>query len=435
MTKQTNPERRSIRHHLLGGTIIAILLVGGVGGWAATTELSGAVIAPASVVVDTNVKKIQHPTGGVVGELFVRDGQRVSAGNIVLRLDDTVTRANLAIVLKGLDEMTARRARLIAERDRAEEIAFPVEFFARAKDPDVAAIIDGERKLFESRRSVRLGQKSQLKERAAQLGEEIQGHLALQKAKAEEIDLIRRELEGVRELWSKNLVQINRLIALEREAARLTGERAQSVFAMAQSRGKISEIELQILQIDQDLSSEVAKELRELNGRFGEFIERKVAAEDQLKRVDIRAPQDGVVHQLAVHTFGEVVTSGNPVMLIVPDADVLSVEARVPPQDIDQLHLGQPAGLRFSGLNQRTTPEINGVVARISADVSQDQRSGQSYYTVRINIDATETARLANVKLLPGMPVETFMRTHDRTVLSYFTKPLHDQISRSFRAR
>ena len=435
MTKQTNQERRSIRHHLLGGTVIAILLVGGVGGWAATTELSGAVIAPASVVVDTNVKKIQHPTGGVVGELFVRDGQRVSAGNVVLRLDDTVTRANLAIVLKGLDEMTARRARLAAERDRAEEIVFPGEFLARAKDPDVAAIIDGERKLFESRRGVRLGQKSQLKERAAQLGEEIQGHLALQKAKAEEIDLIRRELEGVRELWSKNLVQINRLIALEREAARLTGERAQSIFAMAQSRGKISEIELQILQIDQDLSSEVAKELRELDGRFGEFIERKVAAEDQLKRVDIRAPQDGVVHQLAVHTFGEVVTSGNPVMLIVPDADVLSVEARVPPQDIDQLHLGQPAGLRFSGLNQRTTPEINGVVGRISADVSQDQRSGQSYYTVRINIDTQEAARLGNVKLIPGMPVESFMKTHDRTVLSYFVKPLHDQVSRAFRAR
>jgi len=435
MTQHTNNGRRSIRRHLLGGTVIAILLVGGVGGWAATTELSGAVIAPGSVVVDTNVKKIQHPTGGVVGELFVRDGQRVSAGNIVLRLDDTVTRANLAIVLKGLDEMTARRARLIAERDRAEEIAFPAEFLARARDADVAATIDGEQKLFESRRGVRLGQKSQLKERVAQLGEEIQGHLALQKAKAEEIDLIKRELEGVRELWSKSLVQINRLIALEREAARLTGERAQSMFAMAQSRGKISEIELQILQIDQDLSGEVAKDLRELDGRFGEFVERKVAAEDQLKKVDIRAPQDGVVHQLAVHTFGEVVTSGNPVMLIVPDADALSVEARVAPQDIDQLHLGQPAGLRFSGLNQRTTPEINGVVGRISADVSQDQRTGQSYYTVRITIDAAEAARLGSVKLVPGMPVESFMKTHDRTVLSYFTKPLNDQVSRAFRAR
>src|SRR5687768_7194635 len=240
MTKQTNDESRSIRHHLVGGAIIAVALTAGVGGWAATTELSGAVIAPGAVVVDSNVKKIQHQTGGVVGELFVRDGQRVSGGDIVLRLDDTVTRANLAIVLKGLDEMSARRARLVAERDRADEIAFPSEFLARGNDPAVAAIIDGECKLFELRRSVRLGQKSQLKERAAQLGEEIQGHLALQKAKAEEIELIQRELEGVRTLWSKNLVQINRLISLEREAARLTGERAQSLFAMAQSRGKIS---------------------------------------------------------------------------------------------------------------------------------------------------------------------------------------------------
>jgi len=434
MPKQTN-ESRSIRRHLLGGTVIAAMLTGGVGGWAATTELSGAVIAPGAVVVDSNVKKIQHPTGGVVGELLVREGQRVSGGDVVLRLDDTVTRANLAIVLKGLDEMTARRARLIGERDRAEEIVFPAEFLARAADPGVAATIDGERKLFDLRRTVRLGQKSQLKERTAQLGEEIQGHMALQKAKAEEIELIQRELEGVRTLWSKNLVQINRLISLEREAARLTGERAQSMFAMAQSRGKISEIELQILQIDQDLSGEVAKELRELDGRFGEFIERKVAAEDLLKRIEIRAPQGGVVHQLAVHTFGEVVTPGNPVMLIVPEADLLSVEARLSPQDIDQLHLGQSAVLRFSGLNQRTTPEINGAVGRISADVSVDPRSGQSYYTVRINIDAAEAARLGQVKLVPGMPVETFMKTHDRTVFSYFTKPLQDQVLRAFRGR
>lgn len=432
MTKQTMHE---IRRHLIGGTVIAAMLTAGVGGWAATTELSGAVIAPGAVVVDSNVKKIQHPTGGVVGELLVRDGQRVSAGDIVLRLDDTVTRANLAIVLKGLDEMSARRARLVGERDRVEEIVFPDEFLSRASELGVAAVMDGERKLFELRRSVRLGQKSQLRERVAQLGEEIQGYLALQKAKAEEIELIQRELEGVRTLWSKNLVQINRLMALEREAARLTGERAQSVFAMAQSRGKISEIELQILQVDQDLSSEVAKELRELDGRFGEFVERKVAAEDQLKRVEIRAPQDGVVHQLAVHTFGEVVSPGNPVMLIVPEADALSVEAKLSPQDIDQLHIGQSAGLRFSALNQRTTPEINGVVGRISADVTADQRTGQSYYTIRITIDAAEVARLGNVKLIPGMPVETFMKTYDRTVFSYFTKPLQDQVLRAFRGR
>jgi membrane fusion protein, type I secretion system len=370
-------ERVSIRRHLLGGVVIALMLTVGVGGWATTTELSGAVIAPGSMVVDSNVKKVQHLTGGIVGELLVRDGQHVRSGEVVLRLDETITRTNLAIVTKGLDEMTARQARLASERDQAEQVAFPATLLARANEPDVAAAVQSERKLFELRRSARLGQKSQLRERIGQLDEEIRGYTALQEAKAEEIELIQRELEGVRALWNKNLVQINRLISLEREAARLKGERAQSVAAIAQSRGKIGEIELQIIQIDQDLSSEVARELREVEGKIGEFIERKVAAEDQLKRVEIRAPQDGVVHQLAVHTVGGVVSASDQIMLIVPEADALSVEAKVSPQDIDQLHLGQVAGLRFSAFNQRTTPEISGTISRVSADVSTDQRSGQ----------------------------------------------------------
>ncbi len=423
----------SIRRHLLGGVVIALLLTVGVGGWATTTELSGAVIAPGSIVVDSNVKKVQHLTGGIVGELLVRDGQRVRVGEVVLRLDETITRVNLAIVTKGLDEMTARQARLASERDQAEQVAFPTTLLARANEPDVAAAIQSERKLFELRRSARLGQKSQLRERIAQLDEEVRGYTALQEAKAEEIELIQRELEGVRALWNKNLVQINRLISLEREAVRLKGERAQSVAAIAQSRGKIGEIELQIIQIDQDLSSEVARELREVEGKIGEFIERKVAAEDQLKRIDLRAPQDGVVHQLAVHTVGGVVSASDPIMLIVPEADALSVEAKVSPQDIDQLRLGQAAGLRFSAFNQRTTPEISGAISRISADVSTDQRSGQSFYTVRIALPAEEIARLGNVKLVPGMPVEAFMKTYDRTVLSYFVKPLEDQVLRAFR--
>jgi HlyD family secretion protein len=428
-------ERVSIRRHLLGGVVIALMLTVGVGGWATTTELSGAVIAPGSMVVDSNVKKVQHLTGGIVGELMVRDGQHVRSGEVVLRLDETITRTNLAIVTKGLDEMTARQARLASERDQAEEIAFPAALLARANEPDVASAIASECKLFELRKSARLGQKSQLRERIAQLDEEVRGYTALQAAKAEELQLIERELESVRGLWNKNLVQLNRLISLEREAARLKGERAQSISVAAQSRGKISEIELQIIQIDQDLSSDVAKELREVEGKIGEFSERKVAAEDQLKRIDLRAPQDGVVHQLAVHTVGGVVTAGDPVMLIVPEADALSVEAKVSPQDIDQLRLGQPAGLRFSAFNQRTTPEINGTISRISADVSTDQRSGQSFYTIRIAIPSDEIARLGNVKLVPGMPVEAFMKTYDRTVLSYFTKPLQDQVMRAFRER
>jgi HlyD family secretion protein len=432
---QQHDERRSIRGHLLGGGVIVILLAGGLGGWAATTELSGAVMASGSVVVDSNVKKVQHPGGGVVGELLVREGARVHAGDVLVRLDETLTRANLAIVVKGLDEMNARKARLESERDGADEIQFDPALLARIGEPDVARAVESERKLFALRKNARAGQKSQLRQRIGQLEDEVRGSTALQEAKAEEIELIRRELDGVRALWEKNLVQMTRLTALEREAARLKGERAQSMSSTAQSRGKISETELQILQIDQDLSSEVARELREVDSKIGEFIERKVAAEDQLKRIDIRSPQDGIVHQLGVHTVGGVVSPGDPIMLIVPEGDLLAIEAKVSPQDIDQLHPGQPAGLRFSAFNQRTTPEITGLISRISADVSADQRSGQNFYTIRIATNPEEIARLGNVKLLPGMPVEVFIKTYNRSVISYFTKPLHDQVMRAFRER
>jgi HlyD family secretion protein len=207
------------------------------------------------------------------------------------------------------------------------------------------------------------------------------------------------------------------------------------VAAAAQAKGKIAETALQILQIDQDLASEVAKELREVDGKIGEFIERKVTAEDQLKRIDIRAPQDGTVFQLAVHTVGGVITAGDPIMLIVPEADNLSVEVKVNPQDIDQLQLNQKAILRFSAFNARTTPEIEGIVTRVSADTSTDQRTGQTYYTIRISMPAEQIERLGNVKLLPGMPVEAFVQTGERTMLSYLMKPLHDQVMRAFREK
>src|SRR5262249_53595622 len=312
-------ELQSIRRHLLGGGLLALLPTAGLGGWGATTEPLGAVIASGSVVVDSNVKKVQHLTGGIVGELLVRDGSRVRAGDIVVRLDETIMRANLAIVVKGMAEMQARQARLAGERDRTDEIAFPAALLARPNDPDVARAIDSERKLFGLRRSARAGQKAQLQERISQLEEEVRAHVALQQAKAEEIELIQRELDGVRTLWNKNLVQLTRLTALEREAVRLKGERAQSFSAAAQARGKITEPERQIIQIAQDLSSEVAKELREVDMKIGELIERQVTAEDQLKHVEIRAPQDGVVHQLEVHTVGGVVTPADPIMLIVPE--------------------------------------------------------------------------------------------------------------------
>jgi HlyD family secretion protein len=312
---------------------------------------------------------------------------------------------------------------------------FPSELLARADNPDVARVIAGERKLFELRKVARLGQKAQLKERIAQLQEEIQGLTGQATAKKQEIGFIFEELKGVRELWAKQLIPISRVMALEREAVRIDGELNRLIASAAQTKGKTTETELQIIQIDQDLRSEVAKELREIQGKTAELVERKVAAEDQLKRIDIRAPQDGIVHQLAVHTVGGVVNAGEPLMFIVPERDELTVEVKIPPQEIDQLRIGQPAVMRFSAFNQRTTPEINGILTRISADIIQDQRTGAMYYLARVSMPAEEVARLRGLRLVPGMPVEAFVQTDLRTVISYLVKPMSDQIAKAFREK
>ena len=435
MKTETRSARSSIRRHVVVGSVVVASLAVGLGGWASTAEIAGALIAPGFVVVDSNVKKVQHPTGGVVGEVRVRDGDRVKAGDTLVRLDETVTRANLAIVHKGLIELYARKARLAAERDGADTVGTPKELADKTTDADVQEALASERKLFELRRTARLGQKQQLRQRIAQLQEEIRGLEAQQAAKTKETELIEQELGGMRELWKKNLIPIDKLTALERETARLQGERGQLIASAAQAKGKIAETELQVLQVDQDLSSDVAKELRETDGKIGEYVERKVAAEDQLKRTDIRAPQDGVVFQSTANTVGGVVAAGDPIMLIVPETDTLLVEAKVDPKDIDKVQFGQPVLLRFSAFDIRTTPEINGTVARVAADTSADQRTGQTYYVVRIAMTPDEITRLGNVRLTPGMPVEAFIQTGQRTMLSYLIKPLHDQLMRAFRER
>ena len=324
--------RNSIHRHLLAGCLIVLLLAGGVGGWAATTQIAGALIAQGSVVVDLNVKKVQHPTGGVVGKLNVQDGDRVKAGAILVQLDDTITRGNLAIVTKGLDELAARKARLEAERDGAESVSFPRMLLAHAERGP------GRHCIGQRAQAVRTA--SQRPARAESTIETADHPVTGRNQRVEcptggqgpRDRLIGKELDGVRELWKNNLVQITRLTALERDAARLEGERAQLVAAVAQTKGKISETELQIIQIDQDLSSEVAKDMREVDAKYGEFVERKVAAEDQLKRIDIRAPQDGVVLESKVHTVGGVIPAGDAIMLIVPESDNLQVEAKINPR-------------------------------------------------------------------------------------------------------
>ncbi|HWZ40321.1 MAG TPA: HlyD family type I secretion periplasmic adaptor subunit [Bradyrhizobium sp.] len=427
--------RRSIRLHLIIGLSLVAVLAGGLGTWASTQEISGALIAPGLIVVESNVKKVQHPTGGVVGELRAHDGDVVKAGDIVVRLDDTVTKANLAIVTKNLDAALARAARLEAEQRGLDKIKFSPQLTNRVSDPDVAGVMASEGKLFDVRVTGRAGQKAQLRERVTQLNEEIAGLTAQENAKSQEIALVEKELAGVRQLYDQRLVQISRLTTLERDAARLNGERAQYIASRAQAKGKITETELQIIQVDKDMVSEVSKDLRETNDKIGEYIERKVTAEDQLRRVDIRAPQDGIVEQSTVHTVGGVITAGDAIMLIVPQSDDLQVEAKVNPQDIDKLQVGQKTLLRLSAFNQRTTPELSGVVSRVSPDVTTEQRTGQSFYTIRVSMPPAEIARLGDVKLIPGMPVEAFVQTGDRTMLSYLMKPLHDQLMRAFREK
>ncbi|MBX9646737.1 MAG: HlyD family type I secretion periplasmic adaptor subunit [Xanthobacteraceae bacterium] len=432
---EPNGARRSIREHLIVGGVVMLVLTFGFGGWASTVPISGALIAPGAVVVDSNVKKVQHPTGGVVGEVRVHDGDSVKAGDIVVRLDETVVKASLAIVVKTLNGLWARAARLEAEQRGVDKIRFPQQLLDQAGDPDVRDVMASESKLFEVRVNGRAGQKAQLRERVTQLNEEIAGLTAQEQSKDKEIALVEKELIGVRQLYDQHLVQISRLTTLERDAARLNGERAQYIASRAQAKGKITETELQIIQVDKDMVSEVSKDLREANDKIGEFVERKVTAEDQLRRIDIRAPQDGMVLQSTVHTVGGVITAGDAIMMIVPQADALSVEAKVNPQDIDKLQIGQKTLLRLSAFNQRTTPELNGAVTRVSADVTTDQRTGQSYYTIRVSMPPQEVARLGDNKIIPGMPVEAFVQTGDRTMFSYLMKPLSDQLMRSFREK
>jgi HlyD family secretion protein len=426
---------REIRRYLLVGAATTTLLTFGVGGWAVTTEVSGAVFAQGMLVVDSNVKKVQHLAGGVVSELRVREGDHVRGGDLLVRLDETVTRANLAIVDKALIELSARQARDEAERDGKTAITFPADLLARADSPETAAVVRGEERLFAIRQTARDGQKAQLRERIGQLQEEIRGLTEQVKAKESEVELIGYELKGVRELWQKKMIPIMRLVALERDAARLGGERGALMASRAQAKGKISEIEMQILQIDQDLRAEVGRDLAEIRAKISELVEKRVAAEDHLKRIDILSPQDGVVHQLSIHTVGGVIAAGEPLMLIVPKGDALTVEARIAPQEIDQIWIGQRAVLRFPAFNQRTTPELDGEVTRISADISQDAKTGAAFYTVRIALPDAEIARLNALKLIPGMPVEGFIQTGERTVASYLTKPFQDYFMKVWREK
>jgi HlyD family secretion protein len=411
-----------------------MLIIAGVlgGGWFFLMPLAGAVVVPGNLVVQSNVKTIQHPTGGVVAEIKVANGTRVNAGDLLVRLDATQAQASLQMVSKQLDELRARIARLTAERDGRARPGIPGELAARAGDDAVRTLLASEDTLFTARASARQSQRELLQSRIAQLTEEISGLETQVASRAKQLELIQGELGGVQDLYDKRLVPLARLTTLQREAARIDGERGQLASSIAETKSKIGEAELQIIRLDQDFRTDVVKELGDAQGKESELVERAVAARDLLDRIEIRAPTSGIIHQLAAHTIGGVIRPGDAIMEIVPDTEDLQIEARLQPQDIDQVRTGQKAFVRFSAFNQRTTPQLTGSVSYVSADTSHDQQTNASYFTVRIVLPDEERHRLAGQQLVPGMPAEVFMQTGSRTMMSYLFKPIADQMRRAF---
>ncbi len=430
MWRQQAASQLGARLRLGAATSAALLLA--IFGWGSIAKLSGAVVAPGLVVIDSNSKKVQHQQGGIVGEILVKNGARVAAGDPLIRLDATQTRASLAIINSQLTELLGRKARLAAERDDHAVISFPTDYEG---SPEMTRVMAGEVRLFEARRAAANGQKAQLGERIKQSEEEIKGLEVQNKAKSRELELIHEEFNRINDLFKRKLMPVNRVLSIQRDEARIGGEVGTLVSQIAKLGGQMAESRLQIIAVDQNKFSDAQKELRDLEGRVAELQERKVAAEDQLRRVELRAPIDGIVNELSVHTVGGVVNPGEQLMMVVPSEELLSVEVRVPTADVDQVKVGGPCILHFTAFNRRTTPEIKGKVTMLSADASRENQTGQYYYTVRISPDPQEIANFGDQKLIPGMPVEVFMETGARTALSYLVKPLADQFNRAFRER
>jgi HlyD family secretion protein len=424
--------RRSFESELRTGLRILLVAVVLGGGWFVFVPLAGAVVVPGNLVVQSNVKSIQHPTGGVVAEINVQNGNRVQAGDLLVRLDKTQAESSLQVVDKQLDEMRAREARLIAERDDRGAVDFPEQLTARSADENVKSLIATENALFKTRFTMRQSQKDLLQSKIAQFTDEISGLGAQTDSKAKQIELISGELAGVQDLFDKHLVPLTRLTALQRDAARIEGERGQLTSSIAETKSKIGEAQLQIVRTDQDFRADVVKQLSEVQSKESELVERSVAAHDLVNRIEIRAPTSGIIQQLAAHTIGGVIKAGETIMEIVPDADDLQIEAHVQPKDIDHVKTGQSAFVRLSAFNQRTTPQIRGTVSYVSADIGQDKQTNSSSYTVRVTLPEDERRHLNGQQLVPGMPAEVFVQTGSRSMMSYVFEPINDQMRRAF---
>ena len=422
-----------LRRGLRRGMLITCVLVLGLGTMAATLPMTGAVIAPGSVSVATFVKQIAHPFGGVVAEVRVRDGDRVSAGQVLMRFDDRVSEANADLTGESLDQLLARSARLVAERDGLGRIVFPATLLSRSGDPNVAALMREEEVAFRLRRAARQGQLRQIEQKIAETNAEVAGLRAQGSSYSQQAELIGQELAVQRGLFEKKYTTLDRLNALERAAVSISASADSARSGAAGAQARIAELRAQAASLGQEARSAAAGELMEVQARIADLRRQKVAADDAYHRSTITAPYSGVVDKLVYRTIGAVVPPGETIMEIVPDRDRLVVEVRLPVTQIDQVREGQAAILRFSAFSARTTPELRGVVNHVSADRTVEEETGMAYYRATITLSDAELRRLGGLKLKPGMPVEAFVQTDERTMLSYIVRPLRDQLNRAFR--
>lgn len=428
-----SPANRAIRRYMLLAGVTLGTLVIGAGGWAATMNISAAVIGSGVVGVESNTKKIQHGQGGIVREIRVSNGAMVRAGDILVRLDGVEATTSLAATTKEIDQLDARRLRLIAERDGANELIDPMQQIARLDDRQFIAGLKSETSLFKARAEQIESKTAQLKEQIAQIEQQRDGTRQRLLSNAEEASWTGQQAQRIENLAKDGLVQFSRLADSKRTVAQLSGERSQLLSDEATAGKRITEIELQIVQLGKDRRAEVLTDLVDTEGRLAKLEEQRLALEDQIAHLDIRAPVDGIVHQLSTHTIGGFLSPGEAAMNIVPSRDMLTVEMRIKPADVDQVSIGQAARLRFSAFNQRTTSEIEGNVESLSPDVSINEQTGETWYSARIAISPEERAKLGKLALIPGMPVEAYIKAEPRTALSYLMKPISDQMERALR--
>ena len=425
----------SARAPLTIGLLAMLVLVGGFGSWSALSKISGAVIASGRIEVDRNRQIVQHLDGGLVEEILVDEGDTVEAGQTLIRLDATLLASNLAITEGQLFELMSRRGRLEAERDEAEEVVFEEELLAEAAaNPDIAEIVQGQERLFHARVDSLKHEIEQLGKRRNQIADQVRGIEAQEDSLTVQLDLIRKELVDQQGLLEKGLAQASRVLALQREEASLSGRVGELAASKAQAAGRITEIDIEVIKLSSRRREEAITRLRDLQYRELELAEQRRALEEQLSRLEIKAPVSGIVYGLQVYTPRSVIRPADPVLFLVPQDRPLIIAAQVPVIHVDQIYTGQEVSLRFSALDQRNTPELFGRVLVVSADAFQDEATGASYYRAEIVLSEGEQAKLPeNARLVPGMPVEAFLRTADRTPIAYLVKPLTDYFTKAFR--